>query len=354
MLFRIIRGLMLVAMGGAALGHAWASDSVVTTRDTLVYKDGDRVQGTLVATSGGVVVFKSERFGELRVPTADAVVIKGDAATKAAAPRPATPATAATVAKAPLTERETAVARENERVTIWDQFSPGVLTAKVRNFFGPLHGRVAFSTEVVSDSAERNNHSLEGRLSRKWERDEVQGNARYEYAEMNDVLTTDVLKASGSWRHEFGARLFTQYRPSAEWDRASRKKGGPSEYVLLQQELGVGYNVFTGAARKLRLGVSHNLFDTWALEPSRAHTSRGVPSAFEEIELRLPWQMGFTQRGVWYPAQNQSQGWENRAELNKKLTETLSTSIRHEIRRDNPDGNAQDFTRMKLLLGLDF
>ena len=354
MLFRIVRRLILVVAVGAVLREAWASDGVVTARDTLVYKDGDRVQGTLVATSGGVLVFKSERFGELRVPTADAVVIKGEAAAKAAAPRPAAPSAPTTVAKVPLTEKEAAVARENERVTIWDQFSSGVLTAKVRDFFGPLHGRVAFSTEIVSDSAERNNHSLEGKLSRKWERDEVQGNARYEYAEMNDVLTTDVLKASGSWRHEFGARLFTQYRPSAEWDRASRKKGGPTEYVLLQQELGVGYNVFTGAARKLRLGVSHNLFDTWALEPSRAHTSRGVPSAFEEIELRLPWQMGFTQRGVWYPAQNQSHGWENRAELNKKLTETLSTSIRHEIRRDNPDGNAQDFTRMKLLLGLDF
>ncbi len=351
----MVRRLILVAVaGGAVFGHARASDSVVAARDTLVYKDGDRVQGTLVETTGGVVVFKSERFGELRVPAADAVVIKGEAAAKAAASRLAAPPAPTPAAKVPLSDKETAVARENERVTIWDQFSSGVLTAKVRDFFGPLHGRVAFSTEIVSDSAERNNHSLEGRLSRKWERDEVQGNARYEYAEMNDVLTTDVLKASGSWRHEFGARLFTQYRPSAEWDRASRKKGGPTEYLLMQQELGVGYNVFTGAARKLRLGVSLNLFDTWALEPARAHTSRGVPSAFEEIELRLPWQMGFTQRGVWYPAQNQSQGWENRAELNKKLTETLSTSIRHEIRRDNPDGNAQDFTRMKLLLGLDF
>jgi hypothetical protein len=32
----------------------------------------------------------------------------------------------------------------------------------------------------------------------------------------------------------------------------------------------------------------------------------------------------------------------------------LSTSVRHEIRRNNPDGTAQDFTRLKLLVGLDF
>jgi hypothetical protein len=249
---------------------------------------------------------------------------------------------------------EKANEREKERVTLWDQFSSGELTAKVREFFGPWHGRMSFANEVVSDSAERINHSLESRLTRKWEHDEVQATARYDYARANDILTTDFLKASGSWRHGFNERRFTQYRPSAEWDRASRKKGGPREYLLLQQEFGVGYGVWSTPARKVRLGVSHNLFDLWSLEPTFAHSSRGVPSAFEEVELRLPWQMGFTQRGVWYPVNNQRDGWENRAELNKNLTETLSTSLRHEIRRDNPDGSAPDHTRLKLLFGFDF
>ena len=77
-------------------------------------------------------------------------------------------------------------------------------------------------------------------------------------------------------------------------------------------------------------------------------------SGFEEAEITLPWRMAITQRGVWYPVANQADGWENRLELNKKLTETLSTSLRHEIRRNNPDGSAQDYTRLKLLFGLDF
>jgi hypothetical protein len=75
---------------------------------------------------------------------------------------------------------------------------------------------------------------------------------------------------------------------------------------------------------------------------------------FEEVELTLPWRMSLSQRGVWYPVRNQPDAWENRIELNKKLTETLSTSLRHEIRRNNPDGSAQDYTRLKLLFGLDF
>ena len=64
--------------------------------------------------------------------------------------------------------------------------------------------------------------------------------------------------------------------------------------------------------------------------------------------------MGLVQRGVWYPVKDLPDGWENRVELNKKLTETLSTSVRHEMRRNNPDGSAQDYTRLKLLLGFDF
>lgn len=337
------RGIgVLVCLATGWVGRA--SEEALTSRDTLVYKDGDRVQGRLVENKDGTIVFQSDRFGPLRVPAADAVVIKAE--------QSAHPAPAAAPAATP--EVAAAEAKEAQRVGIWDHFSSGVLTARVRDFFGPWHGRLAFSTEVVSDTAERNNQSFEAKLTRKWEHDEVQASGRYDYARTNDVLTTDLLKGSGSWRHDFSQRQFVQYRPSGEWNRASTKKGGPAEYVLLQQELGVGFSLLSSPARKLRLGVSHNLFDFWSVEPAGEHTSHGVPSAFEEVEFRLPWRMGLTQRGVWYPSQSRPQGWENQIELNKKLTETLSTSIRHEVRRDNPDGSAPDYTRLKLLFGFDF
>jgi hypothetical protein len=41
-------------------------------------------------------------------------------------------------------------------------------------------------------------------------------------------------------------------------------------------------------------------------------------------------------------------------ELNKKLTETLSVAIRHETRTNNPDVRIQDYTLLRLLVGLDF
>ena len=354
--------VMVVVCGMSS--RTWAANVTPNPRDTLAYKDGDRVQGVLVQQTGDVIVFKSDRFGELRVRPADAVVIRAEkpavAGAPAASPADAVPAPVPATPSAPATpaERKRAVAaaekEEEERVTLWDRFSPSVLTATVRNYFGPWHGRLAFSAEVVSDAVERNSSSYEAHLQRKWKSDEVQLNARYDYNETTDLATTDLIKASGQWRHDFNKTFFAHYRPTSEWDRASRLRGGPNDYLLLQQELGAGYNVFTKPSRKLRVGVSQNLFDTWVTEPVPEHNARGVVSAFEEVELTFPWRITLSQRSVWYPSSDQPDGWENRVDLNKKLTETLSTSLRHEIRRNNPDGSAQDYTRLKLLFGLDF
>lgn len=351
-------GVCVVANALAAA--AWAAE--VQAHDTLVYKDGDRVQGKIVSREGGMIVFKSDRFGELRVPAADAVVVAADkpvAKEKPAAPGGAAPTPAAAVAgtakpaAVPAT-KSAAEREEEERLRLWERFSPWVLTARVRQFFGPWHGRLALATEVVSDSTDRNNLSVDAYLGRKWASDEVQINGRYDYAETNQVPTADMVKLGGWWRHDFNVRQFAQYRPTLELNRASQRAGFPNDYVLLQQEIGTGFKVWNTPTRKLRTGVSQNLFDLWNRQANSAHSSHGVQSAFEEVEWTLPWRMSVAQRGVWYPVRSQDDGWENRVELNKKLTETLSTSLRHEIRKNNPDGSAQDYTRMKLLFGLDF
>lgn len=361
-------GWLVLAWLAGALARADQAATPVNLRDTLVYKDGDRVQGKILEQAAGVIVFKSERFGELRVPAADAVVIRGEksSATAAASPGPAPGAAARSVPvvaqgiQPPAAAGKVAAAQtpaeqaDEEKLRLWEWFSPAVLTARVRNLFGPWHGRLAFSTEIVSDVADRASSSGEAHLKRKWTRDELTLNSRYDYAETNDVPTTDIAKAWGQWRHEFNKTLFAQYRPTVEWNRASRRQNRPNDYVLMQQEIGLGYHVFTRPTRKVRVGVSENRFDTWNLVAPETHTSREVRSLFEEVELSLPWRMSLTQRGVWYPVPNHIDGWENRIELNKKLTETLSTAVRHEIRRDNPDGSAQDYTRLKLLFGLDF
>lgn len=353
MIWRISRGIFCAFT-------LWFGNAVILrgaeamARDALIYKDGDRVQGKFIERAGDVIVFKSERFGELRVPAADAVVVMAERAGEPA--KTTTPAVAAaTPTMVPPALAKTAPATDEERLKIWEWFSPFVLTAKVRNFFGPWHGRFAFSTEVVSDAADRSDIALDGHLQRKWKADELQLNARYDYSETNHLATSDTVRASGSYRHDFSSARFVLYRPTVEWNRANVRDSVANDYVLLQQEIGVGFNLLAKPTRKVRAGISENIFDLWSTAPVEKHTSRTVESLFEEAELNLPWRISVSQRGVWYvPVNARTNGWENRVELNKKLTETLSAAVRHEIRRNNPDGSSQDYTRLRLLLGLDF
>lgn len=320
-------------------------------RDTLVYKDGDRIHGHVLRHEGGLIVFKSDRFGELKVKEDDAVIIKAEKApvlvekqVVAEGIRPAKEAE----------QRKEEERKEEERVSIWERFSPAVLTAKVRDYFGPWNGRLALSDELVTDSSHHNAMAFEAKLKRTFPKDAVELSSRYDYDRTDAVKTTDDLKGVASWRHDFTRKQFTQYRPTIEWDRVPGRRAGTDSYVLLQQEIGFGYTFVAKPARKLRLGVSENMFDTWSTGRAGGHSSRAVESLFDEAEFKMPWRMTLTQRGVWYPITNQSDGWEDQIELSKQLTETLSVSLRHEIRRRNPDGASQDYTRLKFLLGLDF
>ncbi len=336
-------------------------------RDVLVYKDGDRILGKLVEQTAATIVFISERFGTLRVPATDAVVIKSSKSPVEAM----TPAEVAiakvksgkTPAGAPPAVAagnvETAAERADvEKASRWEWFSPALLTAKLANFFGPWHGKVAFSSEMVSDTSNRDNISLEGTLQRKWTADEVQLKGRYDYSKTNELTTTDIMRGDALWRHTFPQNRFAVYHPTFEWNRANISTsplvpGG--DYFLLQQEIGVGLSIWSTPLRKVRVGVSENLFDLWSQDPVPSHNSHAVQSAFVESEFKLPWRMSLTQRAVYYYSiASQDTGWESTIELSKKFTETFSTSIRHEIRRNNPDGRAPDYSRLKLLFGVDF
>jgi len=300
-------------------------------RDVLVYPDGDRVLGRLVERTQFLIVFRSDRFGELRVPADQAIVLQPDQL--------------ATVAPAVML-----TSGDDSRL------SPERLTAHLRSFFGPWHGKFAFSSEVVTDTQQSSNLASEIQFKRVWRVDEVHFKGRYDFNQATNLTTTDMLRLEALWRHDFTKGRFALYRPSAEWNRASFKVTLPNDYLLLQQEVGVGLNLFTTERRKIRIGASENLFDVWNTSAVDApHSSRTLESAFLETEWGLPWRMNFNQRSVYYYSlSSATDGWESHVELSKKFTETLSTSIRQEIRRNNPDGTLQDYKRLKLLFALDF
>jgi len=306
------------------------------TKDELLFEDGDRVRGEFIERDGDVIVFRSERFGLLRVPAGTA---------KLTLAHPPAPPAAESLAQT----SESAV--EVER----SPFSPHAMAIALKDFFGEWQGRFTVSAEMMEDVVEQNSGTVDSRLGRRWPKDEVQISARYDYATVGESFpSTDMIKGSGFWRHDFESKLFTAYRPTVEWNRAYYRLGIPQDYILLQQELGVGVTLVNTENRNVRVGVAENLFDTW-ITPTDNHISQTVESVFAEVEARLPWRIVVTDRGVWYYSfANETTGWENRFEISKKLTETLTMGLRHEVRHNNPDVRSADYRRLRLLFGFDF
>lgn len=334
--------IFLLILAGTATTRAddAVADPVVpkSARDVLVYPDGDRVQGQFIERTEDVFVFQSERFGLLRVPADGVRVIFGKNPARPTEPEEGTEITGSGEDAGPA--------------------PPAILARladRMRVGFKPWTGKFAFTTEVVKNSSNRNNLSVELQLQRKVKADEIQLKGRYDFSRTDGKTTTDMLKADGLWRHDFRGRAFMNYRPALEWSQASFRAGVPSDYLLLQQEIGVGMNLVATARTKVRVGVSENLFDVWVLTPDGTHDSRTTEAVFTENEFKLPLGLLLSQRGTYYfSLTSGGDGWENRVELTKKFTKTLSTAVRHEVRRGSPDGKSEDYTRLRLLFGLEF
>ena len=229
--------------------------------EVLVFADGDRVRGRLIGRDGEFLVFQSVRFGELRVPAGDATIHPlqtPDAARTAAATEAATPVASAAAESASAATREgDVVSPDGAPGSIempgrgrphWT--SPAALAIALRDFLGPWEGRLALSASMLTDSKRNEDFSAELRFRRRWTRDEARFTLNYDFSRTDGARDTDRLKGNGVLRHDFRDRpLFVNYRPTVEWNREFRVDDRPADYVLLQQEIGLGVNLVRGEDR---------------------------------------------------------------------------------------------------------
>lgn len=318
----------------ALSAHAAADDNPPPVPDVLVYNNGDRVQGRLVRREGDTLVFRTVRFGDLRVPVSEASIIAAGAPVLDVPP-------------------DGHAGGPGEKPPVVPS-SPYKRTQFLQSVFGPWSGRFAMSSQVVSDSSNRTDFMTEASLNRTWTKDEVNLTARYDYNQTNDVNTTDIFRGSGSWRNMLPNRLFTVYRPSYEWNRASTINGVSNDYILLQQEVGLGVKAVDREEWKIRVGLAENFFNNWDLTTDTQHAAH-VESLFLEADLKLPWRIAVTERAVYYYSiATGGDGWEHQFEVTKKLTDTVSLGLRHEVRYNDPDVRTADYSLLRLLLGFNF
>jgi Protein of unknown function, DUF481 len=297
--------------------------------DMLVYPDGNRLTGRFLRHEGDVLVFQSERFGEVRVKASEAKLT------------PTPPVNAAASAPAPKPAPQPKRAPESKPAT------------------GTWHGRLAFSVEDYNDSRSRSRLVLDGRLNRKWAHDSLNLAARYEFNKTDQVVNTDLFKSSGSWRHLLSPRYFTVYSPSMEWNRSFYVRRVPNDYMRLQQEVGVGWNVFEKPKQAVRAGMAENLFTYRNLSGDKTTFYR-AESLFAEADIKLVDRISITERVIYYHSfESGGDGMENQAEISKKLTDSISLSLRYEYRKeigrqDPRQGVVADYSLARLLLGFDF
>lgn len=350
---RISLFLTALMMSPPAMVAAEESEPAVADAQTptqvLVFPDGDRVRGTLIGRDGEFLVFQSQRFGEIVVPSDGVRIEDAPVEPVAAAPRPE-PDSSSREVSPPLQE---AVELRDRARPHWA--SPAALAIALGDFLGAWNGRFSVSASSVTKTREQRDLGLGLKVQRDWEKMKAEFDFRYDLRKTEGVTNTDLIKSNGLLRREMSDRYFAQYRPSAEWNRNYQIGDVPADYVLLQQELGVGVDLLAHDQRAVRLGIAENVFSVWTL-PDDTTRHRDNQSLFSEVEFELPWRISVVDRYIWFTSLfgGSEQGWENWLEVNKKFSDALSLGLRQEARRNNPDTRVEDFSLWRVLIGLDF
>lgn len=315
----------------------------------LVYRDGDRTAGRLIEHKGGTIVFESVRFGRITVAESEAEIVAASPVPSGASASAVSPPPAGPPASTSAAEKPEHAAHSEQRAAM------NRLDHSLRKIFGPWHGRLAVSTELVQGDNERRGELAELRFGRKWARDELRLETRYEFRSTDSRTDTDLLKSSAAWRHHLSPRWFVLAHPRLEWNSHYVKDARTVRYLLLQQEVGAGAFLINSKKGKLSVGLSGNQYDLWVLSEPQGHFAKFAPSAFIEAELNLRWGVRLTERGVrYFSFHGGDTGWESEFELGKRLTETLTLALHHDVRFNDPDFRLQDNATWRMLLGFDF
>ncbi len=316
-------------------------------RGVLIFSDGNRLTGVLQQERGQAGRFVSDRFGDIAFSADEArfepervddatVAFRGKtsanpvAPAPARAPAPAAPLILAAGAKPPP--------------------KPSPAPSALHPWKFKLNG---FLDRTDDNGIHRSEYVTGLRIDRNTTSNQFFLDNRYEYAERNEILDRRRATSRGDWRHVLSPRWFTLYTPYLEYD-GKTVATGRNDYLLNQQQGGIGYRLLTGPDYTSRVAATWSFFDLTNYDLG-TESSFSAPSLILENNLRLPWAFELRQKGqVYYLAAEQTFGWDNEADLIKRLNKTLSLTLRHQYRRDYPALGLNPINRLRLLFGVEF
>lgn len=176
--------------------------------EVLVFPNGDRISGELIAEEDGLYIFESENAGRISVPVEDATLVaegeeevEADGETEAVSPRD------------PIVETEEGVALTRPAWT----------------------GRVDLGYTWQTGRADKNELSLRGQADRRIEESEYRAIGEFLYGEVEGERNTHRYLASFRWRESFTDRIFSETISLYEADRIREIRN------RVEQSAGIGY-----------------------------------------------------------------------------------------------------------------
>jgi len=331
---RRLAALSLLFLG---LCRLTAAETATSADSLLVFKDGERIRGHIIGREPGVLIVETARFGVQRIAVGD-------------------------LENAPAEPSKASVNHEANATTQppgppGDASSLGrahALLERLRRHLRFWHAGINVALEAKQEDIQRSSVLVELKASHEFSADEVHGSMSYERVHENQRLTTDIAKGEAYWRHDLSPRWFSVYLSNMEWNRHYVYRDLPIRYLLTQQEAGFGRTFLRSDRMKLRAGVAENFLNLWILNYS-GQASTTIESLFAEADLKLPYDIQFTQRiSYYYAIRNGEQGQKSEFELTKRLTEHFNIRLRHEYRRNLPLSNVNDINLWRLVFGLEY
>ncbi len=208
-----------------------ATCALAASADTLVFKSGSRLEGTVVRITGGEVTFKSEDIGEVKISQDKLVSIE----TKESA----------TVQYNDRTRAEGVVAMKDGKYTLdKKELDMGDVKA-VNPEEEAWHGSVGFSGTAARGNTVSEKATILADANRRWEKDRVTANFGYYFAQNgtdrdNKEKTEDRIELTAQEDHFWATKVYSYVNGKYERDGINNLQ------YRYRAGLGMGYQWLEG------------------------------------------------------------------------------------------------------------
>lgn len=343
------------------LSFLFASATVASRADELVFPNGDRLSGTIKSESPEAVVFLSDVLGEIKVPPGRVRVVRGDPENgvplDALTGVPSDVAASIETEPKPKPSKESPPAKrsapESNPTPAPAPAPPDEALAATPKKSAPWKGRIEFGYRQQDGRRQSTSFDFRSALSRTVRDHTLNFDAKFLYGEQDGRVNSDRYDGSFRWRRQLGERMFTQTLTSYFRDDLKNVEHN------LEQNVGAGVRLMKTPKQLINvgLGVTGQYREVTDIEPG----TFALAEFFQDYSFKISSRLSLNQnasaqysgdgRGRFTTVSSQPSAtgtsdatykFKFNTALQGKMTERISLNLRYEYEFDNAVANRED------------